>query len=414
MKKSQLSNQPPMKMETELLETDTSSPLPKKRSLLVWLWLCLPVIAIVLLGLYFRGGSTDVLPDIPALSTTEHHWQRVFAKAFEPVDCPEPRDPATLPKGYYKGPMIDTHIHMQSLPDGEPGMPLDSYGGENIGTKRSVDQWACILDVEATKQAFVFFPVWEPIVKESVELVRQAMEKYPGRFVPFAMVPDDDGSPDGSPTVDAAILESFLNIEPGLFRGHGESGLYGHTGGAHALPPDSPRMMEIYKVAKSHRLLVYMHLGEGQKDALKRAAAANPDVTFIFHGDQLIDCEKCDGTHSQVAEILEASPNVFYGVDELYGGEWLLKPDARKETFLQHFTTYKPLLEADQIKFKTFIEKHPDQVVWGTDRGVGPSWDKDPDVALILNDYARAFIGQLDPVVQEKIAYRNAERLLPL
>ncbi|MDO8511362.1 MAG: hypothetical protein Q7S55_04300, partial [Nanoarchaeota archaeon] len=30
------------------------------------------------------------------LSVEERHWKRVFAKAFETVDCPEPRDPSSL------------------------------------------------------------------------------------------------------------------------------------------------------------------------------------------------------------------------------------------------------------------------------------------------------------------------------
>jgi hypothetical protein len=30
---------------------------------------------------------------------------------------------------------------------------------------------------------------------------------------------------------------------------------------------------------------------------------------------------------------------------------------------------------------------------------------------LVLNDYSRMFIGRLDPSVQEKFAYKNAEKL---
>lgn len=346
------------------------------------------------------------------LSVEEKHWNKVFTKAFEPIDCPEPRDPLTLPNGYYKGPIIDTHIHMHSLPDGEPGMPLEFYTGENIGTKISIDKWKCMLDVEGTNKAFVFFPVWDPIKQESVDIVKMSLEKYPNKFVPFIMPPANDGSPEGFPTVDAKELKAMLEISPGLFKGYGEIGLYERNGGAPALPPNSQRLKEIYPVVRENNLVVYFHLGENQKEALEEVAAANPNITFIFHGDQLVDCGGCSKNHDDVADILEKHPNVYYGVDELYGGEWLFQPGKNKEDFIKNFENYEPLLEHDITKFKGFIESHPDQILFGTDRGVGPSWDKDPEVAIVLNDYIRAFIGKLDPSVQEKFAYKNAEKIM--
>lgn len=276
-----------------------------------------------------------------------------------------------------------------------------------------------MMNAEGTSKAFTFFPVWKPIIPESVDLVKQTLEKYPGRFIPFIMPPDNDGSPDGYPTVDAGELEKMLNVEPGLFEGYGEIGLYSRQGGAAALPPDSERFTEIYPILRKHGLVVYFHPGFNQKEALERAAQANRDITFVFHGGHLyvIPENQAGISHdpkilSGIEEILYNNPNVYYGVDELYGGDWLLQPDRSKEDFLANFADYEALLKIDLGMFKGFIERHPDQVIWGTDRGVGPSWDKDPDVALALNNYTRAFIDKLDPSVQEKLAYKNAERLL--
>lgn len=370
------------------------------------------ILVLIIFGWQIYEKTRDTIPEDNSSSVEEEHWEKVFAKAFEKVDCPEPRNVSELPGGYYKGPIIDTHIHMQSLPDGEPGMPLEFYTGENLGTKLSVDKWICMMNVESTNKSFVFFPVWEPIINESLDLVKQVLEKYPGRFIPFIMPPDDDGSTSGYPTVDANELRKMLDVYPGSFEGYGEIGLYERPNGAGELPPDSERLREIYPVVRENNLVVYFHLGEGQKEALKRAARENPDIIFIFHGDQLKDCGECDGTHAEIADILESSPNVYYGVDEIYGGEWLLKPGESKEKFLAHFSDYESLLEKDLPVFEEFIESHPDQVLWGTDRGGSATWDKDVDVAVVLNDYARAFIGRLDPSVQEKFAYKNAERIL--
>lgn len=364
--------------------------------------------------IFFIGWSLIKQPQTTAEETplenetaiADRHWKKVFFQAFENIDCPAPRDPKSLPDGYYKGPMIDTHVHLQSLPDGTPGLPDDHYVGTNLGIKHTMHEWICMMDVEGTKQAWGFFPVWKPIIQESIDVVKITMDKYPNRFIPFIMPPDNN-----EPTVVAEKLEEMLNIEPGIFQGYGEIGLYGNPDSP-PLAPDSEKLMKIYSVAQKHNLVVYIHLGENHKEALEHAAAANPDVTFIFHGDQLIDCAECDKTPDAVAKILEHHPNVYYGVDELYGNTWLIQPGASKEDFLAHFADYEPLLKKDMDNWKDFIENHPDQVLWGTDRGVSESWDKDPKVALTLNNYVRAFIGKLDPSVQEKFAYKNAEKIL--
>src|SRR3990172_264175 len=126
------------------------------------------IIAAALAAFFFLQPEAREKSSKKRLSVAEKHWQKVFAKAFEPVNCPKPRNPKTLPAGYYKGPLIDTHIHMKSLPDSDPEGPLDE-NSDNIGTRVSVDKWVCMMNVEGTKAALTFFPVWEPIVQESVD-----------------------------------------------------------------------------------------------------------------------------------------------------------------------------------------------------------------------------------------------------
>ncbi|MBS3157795.1 amidohydrolase family protein [Candidatus Woesearchaeota archaeon] len=345
------------------------------------------------------------------LSIEEKHWNRVFAKAFEEVDCPKAPE-RNFPDGYYKSKMIDTHIHIGSLPDGAPGFDDEFYTGDNIGIKRSISEWVCMMDYENTSKVFAFFPAWKPIIKQSIDLVKLTMEKYPGRFIPFIMSPDNDGNPDGFSTVDSKKLKEMLDAYPDLFKGYGEIGLYGHPGGAPPLPPNSLRLTEIYPLVKEKKLLVYFHLGEGQKQAFEETLSANPDINFIFHGDQLIDCSTCHNSLADVADLLEKHPNLYYGVDELYGDVLLINEKVTKQEFIAHFNDYEPLLEEDLKTWKKFIEDHSGQVLWGTDRGVGSSWSLDPEVALVLNNYSRAFISKLDPLVQEKFAYKNAEKLI--
>ncbi|MEK6948109.1 MAG: amidohydrolase family protein [Nanoarchaeota archaeon] len=348
-------------------------------------------------------------------SVGERHWKRVFAKAFETVDCPASRDPSSLPDGYYKGPMIDTHIHSQNLPDGVPGFPDDYYTGDNLGIKRSMEEWVCMINVEGTKQVWGFFPVAEPIVQESVEVVKITLEKYPNIFVPFINPPGKVKA-----TVDAEELEMMLNVEPGLFRGYGEIGLYENTNSP-PLSPNSTILMEIYPVIEKYKLIVYFHLDHGQKESFQDVARANPNITFVFHGGNLFNISETQAgiSHDEkvlvfIEELLYNNPNIYYTVNELYGGDWLLEPGRSKEKFLENFADYETLLEIDLPMWKGFIERHPDQVLFGTDRGGPAIWDKDPNVALTLNNYTRVFIDSLDPSVQEKFAYKNAERIIDL
>ena len=316
------------------------------------------------------------------------------------------------PNTYYNGPLFDSHIHIQSIPDGGPGSENEEIDFLLLGVNTSIPHFVCTLRYDQTYRALAFFPVWEPIVDPQLEIVSRTLEQYPGLFVPFIMPPADDGSPNGFPTVNAAELDRMLSIRPGLFKGYGEIGLYARNEGAPELPPNHPRLKAIYPIVRKHGLVVYFHLGEDQQEEYEEILSENPDISFIFHGDQLIT-QRQDGTQDlrAIDEILSHHPNVTYEVDELWGDVWLLKPGAEKEDFLAHFRNYEPLLEKDLETWKALIEKHPNQVIWGSDRGVSTLWDLDHEVALQLHDYVRAFIGKLSPAVQERYAYKNSERL---
>ena len=62
--------------------------------------------------------------------------------------------------------------------------------------------------------------------------------------------------------------------------------------------------------------------------------------------------------------------------------------------------------------YRPMIEAHPDRHMWGTDR-VDIAWNYDTDLGKLLADFGRAFIGRFDAEIQEDLAYKNAERLIP-
>ena len=311
----------------------------------------------------------------------------------------------------YYGPLIDTHYHIPNLPE----HPLDGVSEKVrpvLGRNVTISNIVCTLSQEGTEKVFAFFPVYkEGQTEEQLAVVKETMENYPGYFVPFIMAPDADNDPGGFPTVSAGVLGDLLNIYPGLFQGFGESGLYAREGGAEALPPDSKRLQEIYPVVREHNLLVYFHLGEGQQASFERTLSENPDINFIFHGDQLVKYEHGGQNLTVLDQILSRHSNAFYGIDELYGDEWWIRPDKSKEDFFAYLENYEELLGKDLDTWKGFIERHPTQVLWGTDRSPQVLWSHDTDAGHALSNYGRAFIARLSPAVQENFAYKNAERL---
>ena len=114
---------------------------------------------------------------------------------------------------------------------------------------------------------------------------------------------------------------------------------------------------------------------------------------------------------------LDKYPNAYYSVDiDIFGqdssGRPMFAAFSDKQSFSLEFKTgWEDTLNKKVAFWKSKIEKHPDQFLWGTDRG-DAAWNYDSDIGALLEEYSRAFIGQLDPAVQEKYAYKNAEKLL--
>ena len=351
------------------------------------------------------------------LTPEEKTWRDRIEAAMAPSLCPETLE-QKFPASYYQGPLIDTHLHIPSIPDWSPEedtlpgnqTPEGRFGGPQalLGWNIKMSEIACTIKREETQRNFAFFPVYEEIPEQLLEIWNRTMKEYPEQFTPFIMSSGNDGDPDGFPTVDAKTLQEMLAVYPGLFEGYGEIGLYAReNGGSPELPPDSQRLLEIYPLIRENNLVIYFHLGEGHKDNFEKVLRQNPDIKFIWHGDQL-------SVH-EVENILTTYPNAYYGIDAFWGHDrdlFLLFVGKSKEAYVQKLNeTFDTVLNYAVSDWKAVIERHPDQVIWGIDRG-DAVWNYDLDVGQLQVKLARAFIGKLDPSVQEIFAYETAERLL--
>lgn len=351
------------------------------------------------------------------LSFEEQIWNDRIEAATLPSPCPDMPE-QDFPESYYKGPLTDTHLHIPSIPDWPVEEEPDEetltgrFGGPEafLGWNVKMSDIACTIKLEGTHKNFAFFPVYdEEISQYQIEIWKKTMEQYPDEFTPFIMPSGNDDDPNGFPTVDAETLQEMLAVYPILFNGYGEIGLYEReNGGSPALAPDSQRMKDIYHVVRAYDLAVYLHLGDGQKRAFEKALSENPDINFVWHGDQL--------SPDDVEDILSKHPNAYYGIDAFWGHDrdlfLLFVGGETKEDYVNELNArFNSVLNYAVSDWKSVIERHSDQIVWGIDRG-DVAWNYDSEVGRLQVKLARAFIGKLKPEVQEKIAYKNAERLL--
>ena len=322
----------------------------------------------------------------------------------------------------YQGPLIDTHFHLSPLWDAPLAADRDGGGYERevlrgdfprdapiLGKNHTMTEIACRLEREGTDSVHAFFLVESERpgqLRPSLDVVRRTMELYPTRFVPFIQPLCCNET---VPTVDAKTLSEYLEIYPALFRGIGEIVLYDQPregGGRKAedWPPDAPYLLDIYQVARKHNLVLWLHPGDGHQDSLERVLEQHPDLSFIVHGEE---------TEGNIANLMEKYSNIFFAVNDLHGKEYPLREGESKSRFLGIVKDIEPLIERDLATWQGLIEAYPDRFMWATDRGNKAGlWSYDANVGEILVDYARAFIGRLDPAVQEGFAYKNAQRLL--
>ena len=316
-------------------------------------------------------------------------------------------------KNYYTGPLFDAHLHMPLLFAPPPEFQDEFSEPEAVlGTDITIDGLICQMDKENINGIFGFYQIHDFIIDQAIKLAKETEDKYPGRIVTFVLP---------VPTIVAPEKLDKILDSNNLIKGYGELALYSPIYADAS--PDDPNFLETYKILKEHDVIVMIHPKDRPKsqhlEPLSRAIELNPDVKFLMHGCSLtgFDCYTSD-----ITKILDKYPNAYYSLDTalfspsrgapymyddgLYSEEKLISK--LRQTLVQDVGNAN--FGATQKEWKKMIENNPDQVMWGMDRGYAHHFDD--EVHGLLVEYSRAFIGGLDPEVQEKYAYKNAERLL--
>lgn len=349
------------------------------------------------------GGEVDRITQ----EKTEGITQRILgvssdAKSLQDVECDKkPVQRQFSSASYYTGPLIDAHLHMPFTFDVPKALYAQAdYDGAVLEKDVAAGSIMCVFDKTGVKSAIGFYVIPSLLKGQAVVQIKEIDKTFAGRITPFIMPAHVTAL-----NVQPAEVESVLNANPGLFKGFGEIALYKDA--YKGTSPDDASLLPFYDIADKYGLVVMMHPDDGQHQAIEKILQDYSGVQFLFHGEEML---------TYAAQIVEY-PNAFYMIDgylsdipdedksvSLYG-------DKTKEEFAAHFKRdYEKVLATAVTTWKGPIEKNPGKFLWGTDRS--SAWHFDPEVGALLDEIARAFIGQLDPAAQEKYAHKNAERLI--
>lgn len=298
---------------------------------------------------------------------------------------------------YYTGPLIDDHFHMPQMfkiPN-NPDAPV-------IDQDVPRHDVACLFSDKARiKNVFAFYGIPINLKDASVQIARDLDEQYPGTMSPFIELVTFPGYP-----VVPSNINGVLNANQGLFKGYGEISLYlPHYTSSNVMPND-PAMKELYKIAEKNHLIVMMHLTASQQQAFEEALRDFPKTTFLLHA-----AEDLPWANTFFNTYFDKYPNLYYSVDIDLVKDALIPATTKAEFIARIKQNWQNMLSAKAAEWKNRMEKYPDRFLWGTDRG-HYAWHYDPEVQAWIEEFGRSFIGQLDPAVQEKYAYKNAESLL--
>lgn len=320
----------------------------------------------------------------------------------EKADCnPLPRN--FNYEKYYTGPLIDTHVHLPVASE-IISTTAEQMGFEDMPHRgeMSIDNLICLFDGEGIIKTFGFLIQHKALLDFSVDTVKQDVAKHGDKLVPFFMPP----FPLEGQAPDVAAVEEALKNNPSLFKGYGEA-RFDFQNVQNALPEDE-YFQEMYKLSDKYNLIVQIHPKGGQIAALERLLNEYPQVIFLVH---LLKDER-----SEVPQLLEKYPNMYYSLDAeisyIFGYQTIQnnKGPAKEEYLNSLKNNFDGQLQDVLSSWKPVIEAHPDQFTWGSDRWF--TWHFDQAVSALVVEFSRTFIGHLDPAVQEKFAYKNAEKML--
>jgi len=316
--------------------------------------------------------------------------------------------PLTFPEKRYNGPLFDAHMHLtgQDSQDSPEGIEYTKL----LINSDNADEIFTMFDKLGVTSSIGFLPLnhdffvvnkrWtDPFLRQTMKIGN----RYCGRIHPF-LFPDSLLGIKSRDYFKIKLIDDYVKEYP--IKGIGEI----HVDGENPLYKDirlnDKEMFELYDYAAENNLIVMIHARKSDLEDLHEALQHNPKTKILLHGDE--------GMEKIIPPLIKENDNIYYSIDAgLMNPYSIPGDDMTKEKFLNNLHSnemYYQLLASALHYWKPLIEAHPDRIMWGTD--ALSSWHFDQEVYSEVTWFARDFISGLAPDVQDKFAYKNAEKML--
>ena len=251
------------------------------------------------------------------------------------------------------------------------------------------------------------------------QYLRSVLLKAPGTIVPFfstGIGGEEEGKLAGLELTTMyayGIAQGKTELGENVLKGIGEVELY-----AWNMPHDDQRVFQLFDLASANGLAIMFHPSSGQKKALEAILKRYPKTTFLMH----LFPEDFARDRQMVIDLMSAYSNLHFTIDV----DHMLFDQQAQTGLLYKFEGSSPTMAASSFKtdfdrqraqllqtaisrYQPLIIAHPDRVTWGTEMSEDYTFDNEVYDRMIK--FVREFIGSLPKGVQEKVAYKNAQRL---
>ncbi len=276
--------------------------------------------------------------------------------------------------------MIDIHMHIGRL-----------Y--HSMKEPFTADDALRFMDANGIEKA-VLLPIENPEETDyfvTTEYVLQEAERHPDRFIPFCNIDPRRGSADLSTDFRSMIREYY------------DRGCKGFGEILAGLPVDDPRLQKIYEACGELRMPVDLHMDTLRctdqigLPGLEAMLRQFPDTVFMGHAMHF---------WSEIdADMKEADKGGYPERPVRAGGTLVRLLDTYPNLYgdLSAGSGYNAITRDPEFG-RRFLEAHQDRLLFGTDK-----LREDQEIPII--EHLRT-VG-LPHDAYEKIAFRNAERILP-
>ena len=331
------------------------------------------------------------------------------------TQTPEAPEVRSWPDGYYQGPLVSAHEHMNG-PDGyQMRPPLMDWFVEWMTRNRVAQAMA----------------ITHPDLASTVEQHDDCLIPF---YFPWQAIQQNFSRL-------AEVIEYMLDTYE-IYRGIGEFALYRQSipDGDPPIPADHPRLLEVYDLAADRDVPVMVHGGDPSqygngRDPVAHMEAAfehNRECTFLVHGTfngVTIDGESDLFIGEAVDILLDRHPNLYFDIsgwipsplayrfNEGPDGSSKVSPEERKsqEWFESKFESeggldrYVPRIHRF---FGPILQNHSDRVTWGMDASW--RWHFNNWAMNAWVDVIRAALGNLTTEDARNVGYRTAAELFDI